>query len=483
KQAVKEASANNFLILFTTNVGVILLNVLILCVGSIMAYHNYLTVGSLLAFNTTLINVTGLINELTWLAPQLLDASSSMKRIQEILDEEPSVSDESQECLPPFARAIELKNVTFGYRPPFNNLIDVDLTIPKGRYTAFVGSSGSGKSTVINLLMRLYDPCSGAILIDGNDIRRVTQDSLRAQIGIVFQENILFDMSILENIRMGRPGASDQEVEAAAQDAEIHSFISSLPDGYQTMVGERGGMLSGGQRQRIAIARALIRNPHVMLLDEATSALDPANEAAINKTLKRLSRTRTVISVTHRLASAREADHIVVFERGRIIEQGAHLELVDQADGIYRRMWQSQSGFAISEDGYNAEITGERLKCIPLFDGLDDDFLDSIAHLFITEYYPSDRVVITEGEPGDRFYIIVRGKVDVAVNTGFEAKQRLAVLVDGDFFGEIALIKNVTRTATITTLMPTTLISLQRDLFQHMLEKAPGLLERLSTRI
>ncbi|MGE5416605.1 MAG: ATP-binding cassette domain-containing protein [Acidobacteriota bacterium] len=481
--AAKEANSTNFLILFTTNIGVILLNVIVLCIGSIMAYHNCLTVGSLLAFNTTLINITGLINELTWLVPQVLEASAGMKRIQAILDEKPMVFDQSETCLPPFACAIEVENVTFGYKPPVYNLVNVNLAIPKGSYVTFVGPSGSGKSTVINLIMRFYDPSSGSITIDGYNIRQVTQDSLRAQIGIVFQENILFDISIMENIRLGRPGASDQDVESAAQAAEIHSFISSLPDGYKTRVGERGGMLSGGQRQRIAIARAIVRDPQIILLDEATSALDPANEAAINKTIKRLSKTRTVISVTHRLSSAKEADHIIVFDKGTVVEEGSHHELLDRESSVYKNMWQSQSGFAISEDGFNAEITGERLRGIPLFVELDDEFLDSISQLFVTEYYPANRVVITEGEPGDKFYIIVRGKVEVTKKAGSDMVERLAVLVDGDFFGEIALIKNVTRTANVTTLMPTTLISLQRDLFQHLLEKAPELMERLSSRI
>ncbi|MGE5390315.1 MAG: ATP-binding cassette domain-containing protein [Deltaproteobacteria bacterium] len=480
-QAAKEAGSTNFLIMFTTNIGVTFLNVLVFCVGSIMAYHNYLSVGALLAFNTTLINITGLINELTWLVPQVFEASASLKRIQAILDEKPAVLDESSTCLPPFADSIELNKVTFGYKPPVNVLVNVNLTIPKGSYVTFVGASGSGKSTVINLLMRFYDPASGSVSFDGHNIRQVSQDSLRAQMGIVFQENLLFDTSILENIRLGRPDASDMEVIAAARAAEIHSLIVSLPDGYNTRVGEKGGSLSGGQRQRIAIARALVRDPKILLLDEATSALDPANEAAINKTIKRLSQTRTIISVTHRLSSAKEADHIVVFDKGTVVEEGTHRELLELESSIYKNLWQSQSGFAISEDGFNAEVTSERLKDISLFQGLDDDFLDDICKLFVTEYYPDNRTVITEGEPGDKFYIIVRGKVEVVRKTGPDTQDRLSVLSDGDFFGEIALIKNVTRTASITTLMPTTLISLQRSLFHNMLEKAPGLLEKLSS--
>lgn len=482
-KAAQEAGTTNFLIMFTTNIGVILLNVIILCFGSLMAYKNYLSVGSLLAFNTTLIYMTSLINELTWLTPQVFQASASMKRIQEIFEENPVVFDENDACLPPFTSAIHINNVTFGYKPPVNNLVNVSLTIPKGNYVAFVGPSGSGKSTVINLIMRFYDPSSGSITIDSHNIRQVTQDSLRSQMGIVFQENILFDTSILENIRLGKPDASDQEIEAAAQAAEIHSFILSLSDGYNTCVGERGSMLSGGQRQRIAIARAIVRDPKILLLDEATSALDPANEAAINKTIKRLAQTRTVISVTHRLSSAKEADRIVVFDKGTVVEEGKHDELLKLEGSVYNSMWKSQSGFVISDDGFNAGVTAAKLRDIPLFNKLDDNFLHSISHLFITEYYPNKRIVITEGEPGDKFYIIVRGKAAVTRKAGADTYERLAVLSDGDFFGEIALIKNTARMASITTLMPTTLVSLQRNLFQNLLEKAPDLLEKLSIRI
>jgi ATP-binding cassette subfamily B protein len=482
-KAVKEAFSADFLIMYTTNLGVNLLNVIILSVGAAMAYNNALSVGSLLAFNTTLINMTGLIGGLTWLIPRAVQASAGMKRIQELLDEKPVVFDEYCKHLPPFTSEIQIKNVSFGYKPQAVNLANVSLTIPKGSYVAFVGSSGSGKSTLINLIMRFYDPSSGSITIDGFNIRQVTQYSLRAQMGIVFQENILFNTSILENIRLGNPDATDREVEAAAQAAEIHSFIVSLPEGYNTHVGERGGMLSGGQRQRIAIARAIVRNPKILILDEATSALDPANEAAINRTIKRLAGIRTVISVTHRLSSAKETDRIFIFDKGAIIEEGRHGELLNAENSIYKSMWRSQSGFDISEDGFNAGITGERLKDISLFNGLDDEFLESISRLFITEYYPKDRVVITEGEPGDKFYVIVRGKLEVTKKTGPDTRERLAVMFDGDFFGEIALIKNITRTASVKTLMPTTIISLQRNLFQNLLEKAPNLKDKLLARI
>ncbi|NLC08079.1 MAG: ATP-binding cassette domain-containing protein, partial [Syntrophomonadaceae bacterium] len=358
----------------------------------------------------------------------------------------------------------------------------INLRIPHGSYVAFVGASGSGKSTIIKLIMRFYDPRTGAITIDGKNIRSVTQQSLRAQMGIVFQENMLFNLSVRENIRLGNLEATDAEIEQAAKAAGIHDVIMNLPQGYDTFVGEGGGFLSGGQRQRLAIARALLRNPRILLLDEATSFLDPANETAINQTIRNIARTRTVISVTHRLSSVQEADKIFVLDKGRIIEQGTHKELLNQEGSRYRDLWQNQTGIILSEDGMNAEITVNRLKNIPIFQEMNDDFLDSLVPMFVSEYYPANRLVIEEGDPGDKFYILVRGKVEVSKRLADGQDKQLAILQDGDFFGEIALLKDVPRTATIRTLTPALFISLQKQMFLLMLEKAPHLSERLSIR-
>lgn len=215
--------------------------------------------------------------------------------------------------------------------------------------------------------MRLYDPLQGAVLFDDCDIRTMNLQSVRSHIGIVFQESFLFHTSIMENIRLGAPEATDEEVVEAARAAEIHDFIMGLPDGYATNVGERGGRLSGGQRQRVAIARAIVRDPAILILDEATSALDPATEAAINLTLRRISANRTVISVTHRLASAEHADCIYVLHQGRIAEQGTHRELLQLTDGRYKQSWQKQSGFELSDNGHHVGVHVDRLKLFPLF--------------------------------------------------------------------------------------------------------------------
>jgi len=221
-------------------------------------------------------------------------------------------------------------------------LREVSAGIPRGSFTAVMGPSGSGKSTLLNLILRLYMPNEGRVTIDGVDIRRVTRESLRRSMAVVFQENMLFNMSIRENIRLGKEGATDDEVEQAARKAEIHQHIMSLPQKYDTIVGERGETLSGGQRQRIAIARAIVRDPAVLLLDEATSALAQTTEAAINRTLLKVAKGRTMIFSTHRLTSVVEMDEIIVISGGNAIERGTHAELL-AANGVYRKLWDDQS--------------------------------------------------------------------------------------------------------------------------------------------
>jgi ATP-binding cassette subfamily B protein len=233
--------------------------------------------------------------------------------------------------------------VTFQYEGSQTPVLDnFSLKLDVGKTIAIVGPSGSGKSTLLNLILRLYVPDEGRVTIDGVDIRKVTRESLRKRMAVVFQENMLFNMSIRENIRLGKEGATDKEVEEAARRAEIHRYIVSLPQKYDTPVGERGDTLSGGQRQRIAIARAIVRNPSILLLDEATSALDQTTEAAINKTLLKLAKGRTMIFSTHRLTSVVDMDEIIVVSGGKAIERGSHAELL-ASNGMYRQLWDDQS--------------------------------------------------------------------------------------------------------------------------------------------
>jgi ATP-binding cassette subfamily B protein len=225
---------------------------------------------------------------------------------------------------------VEFDRVNYSYEPPRKALGDVSFVAEPGRTVALVGETGAGKSTAMGLLHRQDDPQAGAIRIDGVDIRDVTLDSLRAQIGVVFQESMLFYRSIADNLRVGQPDASDAELEAAARSACAHDFILRQPRGYQTRIGERGANLSGGERQRLSIARVLLKNPPILILDEATSALDAATEALVQQAIKNLKQGRTTFVIAHRLATIRDADLILVFQEGRIIERGNFSELVRQ---------------------------------------------------------------------------------------------------------------------------------------------------------
>ncbi len=357
--------------------------------------------------------------------------------------------------------------MTFGYTPDRPVLSGLSMTVAAGERVALVGPSGSGKSTVLQLLLRFYDPQRGQVTVDGEDLRRITLDSLHGQMAAVFQESFLFAGTIRENIGLGKLGASIDEIRAAARAAEIDEVIAALPDGYDTPVGELGGRLSGGQRQRVAIARAVLRDPAVLLLDEATSALDPGTEAAINATLDRLAAGRMVVLVTHRLASARSADRIVVLDGGRLAESGTHAELLAR-DGLYAGLWQKQSGIEVSADGQEGRIDPARLAAIPLLAGLDGAQREALARRFVFMRYEAGEIVIREGEVGDRFFVVARGKVEAFVTVG-QSEKRLTVLTDGDFFGEVALLFDAPRTASVRALQPSSFLSLAKRDFEELL--------------
>ena len=270
---------------------------------------------------------------------QIQGALAAAERVFEVLDEQPSIQDQKNAViLKPFARSIVYKDITFGYLPDKSVIKDFNMTINYGETVAFVGHSGSGKTTLANLLLRFYDPQQGQILIDGQDIKRVTLESLRKQVGIVTQDVMLFDDTVKYNIAYGSFGASEEDVIKAAKNANAHDFISKLPDGYDTQVGERGLKLSGGEKQRVSIARAMLKNPPVLVLDEATSALDSESEKLVQAAIENLMKNRTVILIAHRLATVRNANKIVVMDNGCIAETGRHEDLIRLENGIYRKL-------------------------------------------------------------------------------------------------------------------------------------------------
>jgi len=304
-------------------VGFVLTQIVVLSIGAVMTYQSIISVGTLASFQVFLLGLNLNILGLSSSIPMFIDGVSALRRINDILSETPTIQDAPDAMeLPHFHSELYFDNVTFNYSSERSGVKNLSLKIRQGDFAIFVGASGAGKSTIINLLMRFYDPDKGRILFDGVDLRHVTVRSLRSQIGLVSQDVILFNCSVGENIRMGYLDATDEQVEAAAKAAEIHKFILSLPQGYDTPVGDRGGQLSGGQRQRIALARALVRDPAILILDEATSALDPATEAEILATIERITQDRTVIFITHRMAHAMRADVMYVLENGSLVVSG-----------------------------------------------------------------------------------------------------------------------------------------------------------------
>lgn len=301
-----------------------------------------LSAGALVAFLIYGINIAASIGAFSSLYTQLQEAAGAALRVFDLLDEQPDISDHPAAIqLSVVQGCLQFENVSFAYLGVDHVLHNIDLTIRPGEVLALVGPSGAGKSTLFNLIPRFYDPTDGRITIDGVDLRMVTLASLRSQIGLVPQETQLFSGTVRENLLYGKLDASDEELADAARAANADEFIQQLPNGYETLVGERGVKLSGGQRQRIAIARAILKDPRILLLDEATSSLDSESEGLVQEALERLMRQRTTVVIAHRLSTVQNADRIAVLDQGRLVELGTHAELFAN-NGLYARLYRLQ---------------------------------------------------------------------------------------------------------------------------------------------
>lgn len=310
---------------------------LVIAYAGYEAIHGRLSVGTMAAFIAYVERLYSPLRRLVNSSTTLTQSFASMDRVFELMDEEYDIVDKKgASTLGTSSGEVTFSNVSFQYEKDGHMILeDIDFRVNAGETVAFVGMSGGGKSTIISLIPRFYDVTRGQILIDGKDVRDVTIESLRKQIGIVLQDNILFSDSVKSNILMGKPGATDEEVMEAAIAANAHDFIMELPEGYETKVGERGVKLSGGQKQRVAIARVFLKNPSILVLDEATSALDLESESLIQDSLEKLASNRTTIIVAHRLSTITHADNIIVIENGKVIENGSHAQLMKQKNTYY----------------------------------------------------------------------------------------------------------------------------------------------------
>lgn len=340
-RAARMQSLQAPLLILIANLG----TVLIIWYGGSLVIGGELSLGELVAFTTYLGMLVEPVRRIGLVIPAVAIATSAAERIFEILDAVPDVKDDPDaQPLPPVQGMVRFEGVSFAYgksQKMARVLRGVDFEAHPGQVIALLGATGSGKSTIISLIPRFYDPTAGRVLIDGHDLRHVTIQSLRKQIGIVMQETVLFSGSVHENIAFGRPEASEDEIIAAAQAAQAHNFIMQMPEGYDTRVGERGVTLSGGQKQRLAIARALLMDPRILILDDALAAVDTATESRIQQAFERLMEGRTTFVIAHRLSTVRRADLILVLDQGQVAARGTHSELL-HTSALYREIYERQ---------------------------------------------------------------------------------------------------------------------------------------------
>ncbi|MBW4024253.1 MAG: ATP-binding cassette domain-containing protein [Proteobacteria bacterium] len=460
-----------------TNIGASFVQLLVIGMGAVLSVHGVISAGVVIAFIGLLLNMGGAIAVLADAIPLLIQSVGAWQRVDMLLDA--PLSREAEAAVPAGGwqgvdSSIAFQNVVFNYRGGEPVLDRISFEIRMGEAVAFVGPSGSGKSTILNLIQRHLDATDGQILLDGTPIGAIAGVDLRRRMATVAQENPLFNLSVRENIRLARPEATDEDIVAAARAAEIDDGIRHMPQGYDTLVGEGGGHMSGGQRQRIAIARALLRNPSVLILDEATSALDPASQNAINATLAKLRPGRMILAVTHHLSEAAEMDRIVVLRQGRVAETGDHASLLARR-GVYAEMWANQNGLTISDDGRTLGITPDRLRAIGFFAHLPQEQLAALAAAMQSATVAPGDILLREGKRPDTFFILVRGTAAGSIR-GLDGRQAITRrLQPGDTCGEFALLPDMIQVETTTASSACAVLTLRRDAFLRVFRGEAGL--------
>jgi ABC-type multidrug transport system fused ATPase/permease subunit len=422
-----------------------------------------LAAGGLAAFYVLVNQLFAPVTQVGAARQSLTEAGASVDRVVELLGQrtEDDVPDGVQ--LGPLREAIRFEGVSFGYSPGRPVLSRIDLAVPAGATVAFVGPTGAGKSSVVNLLPRLYDPGRGTITWDGVDLRQANLHALRQQVALVPQDALLLSATVYDNIRFGMQGVLDATVQAVARQAQAHDFIMNLPDGYDTLIGERGAGLSGGQRQRIALARALLRNPSVLVLDEATSALDATTQRVLHDNLRVGAPDRTIVTIAHRLETIADAETIFVLDHGRLVEQGRHTDLLSQG-GVYARLFRDQMSLLDAAGKPTVQQAVRWLGRVAPFGELASDHLDELTTSLIQTERPAGATIFAQGSAPEELYIVGRGRVDVLVTDDDDAERVVTTLGIGATFGVSSFLGGAPRATTVRAATDVLLFALPRTL-------------------
>jgi ATP-binding cassette subfamily B protein len=452
-----------------TSFGVSAAQLLVIGLGAVQSVDGFVSSGTIVAFITLLLTIGGAAGFIGAQLPLLIQGVGGLERAQDLLAKPDAAPDpERPESIGGLVHSLHFDEVSFSYDGSTPVLDKVSMTIDCPRRVIVVGPSGSGKSTILRLIENQFSPGSGHVRVNGVDMRLLGEEQVRSLISLVPQDTMLFQTSVRENIRMGKRDATDAEVEAAAKAADIHPIIMSLPDAYETDVGEAGSKLSGGQRQRIAIARAILHNPQIMLLDEATSALDPASRVAVEATLRKVTAGRTVVAV-------------YVVKAGRVVESGTHRTLL-AADGAYADLWQ-RSVIAGAEGTVPRDQLLDRLRKRPMLKGVPDDFLERLLGSMTAETVGPDTVLIEDGKPAGRLIFITQGEVQQSIRLSDGTFMSVEVLDAGDAVGEYAALENAEEFTHAVTRTACHLLSIDHAALRALLAAAPEIEQRIVTAL
>ena len=464
-------------------IGTGLTQLVVIAIGAYLVITGSMTAGLLVAFVALLGRVSDGVSAVTTAIPLVIPAVSARERFDGFLaTPTPVLQDANAQPVSRLSGDIRFENVRFGHQVEEPVFEDLSLEIGARQRVAIVGTSGSGKSTAMGLLLRLYRSQRGGVFLDNREIGTIEEESLRSNLSVVPQHPQMFDATVRENIICGRPGASEHEMIAAAKAAALHDTISSKPAGYDTRLSTGSGSLSGGERQRLSIARALLRDTPILLLDEATSALDPATEETVNRNIADTVRDRTVISVTHRLASVAGFDRIFVLDKGNLIESGTHEELLARP-GLYRQLWDKQHGFNFDAEEGESKINADRLKLIPFLADCRPETLTELARYFLPMRYPEGTTVLKQGEVGDWFYIVAHGNLSARRKELNGEELLVDSLTQGDYFGELALVTDQPRAATIVATSDSLCLALPRQHFLSLMKSEQTVRQNIDTAI